>query len=285
MDTNISYGSSKVAVQHHYDVNNDFYNLWLDPSLMYSAALWDSASDLETAQADKLDMHIANANAGNTGRVLDIGCGWGALLQRLVNVHNVGNAVGLTLSEAQQKLITKNGNSNIEARLESWEEHNPLDSYDAIISICAIEHFAKPGLTKAQKIKAYNNFFKKCHGWLKPGGRFSFQCSIFQNWDPEKSDDFMTHTIFPESDLPYLDEILLATEGLFEILHLRNDRTHYVRTLREWLRNLRANKTEAAKLVGDQVVADYERYLQLSMYGYSSGSYNLSRITFQRLNS
>ena len=93
-------GASAEAIQAHYDTGNAFYRLWLDPTRTYSCALWDEADALEEAQIDKLDYHIEQAQAAGTGQVLDIGCGWGSLLERLTTAHGVERAVGLTLSFA-----------------------------------------------------------------------------------------------------------------------------------------------------------------------------------------
>src|SRR5712671_4640805 len=95
------FGASQDAIAHHYDVGNDFYAMWLDPTMTYSCALWDDAADLHAAQLAKIDYHIAQARAHGADRVLDIGCGWGPTLHRLVSVGGVRNAVGLTLSKEQ----------------------------------------------------------------------------------------------------------------------------------------------------------------------------------------
>src|SRR5262245_33777912 len=101
-------GASPQAIQQHYDVGSDFYALWLDNTLTYSCALWldaDSDGDLETAQIRKIDHHIISARARRVERVLDVGCGWGAVLRRLVSDYGVRHATGLTLSVAQAEQI------------------------------------------------------------------------------------------------------------------------------------------------------------------------------------
>ena len=77
-------GATAEAIQHHYDLSDDFFGLWLGPERIYSAALYEDGDDLDTAQTRKLDHHIAAAQAGGKERVLDIGCGWGAMLRRVV---------------------------------------------------------------------------------------------------------------------------------------------------------------------------------------------------------
>src|SRR5688500_8349804 len=101
----VNRGASAEAIQYHYDVGNGFYQLWLDADLNYSCAMWHENDTLEEAQLRKLDHHIAAARAQGGARVLDIGCGWGSLMRRLVEHHGVDRAVGLTLSAQQADWI------------------------------------------------------------------------------------------------------------------------------------------------------------------------------------
>src|SRR4051812_37792768 len=98
-------GASAAAIAHHYDVGNEFYALWLDPSLTYSCGLWYADEDLAAAQLNKLDWHLDHAGARGAKRLLDIGCGWGSLLRRAVQAHDVAHGVGLSLSAAQLRWI------------------------------------------------------------------------------------------------------------------------------------------------------------------------------------
>ena len=139
-------GASREAIRAHYDAGEDFFALWLGPELVYSAALFQDGDDLATAQIRKLDHHIAAAHAAGAARVLDVGCGWGAMLRRLVRHAGVGQAVGLTLSAAQAAWIGRTPTAGITVREESWRDHVPPAPYDAIISVGAFEHFAQPGM-------------------------------------------------------------------------------------------------------------------------------------------
>src|SRR5215216_2672301 len=118
-------GASSEAIQSHYDVGNEFYSLWLDPTLSYSGAMWEPGDTLETAQLRKIDFHIEQSGARGAERVLDVGCGWGGVLRRLVGAHGVEKAVGLTLSRAQAEWIAAFDIPNLEVRVESWSEHQP----------------------------------------------------------------------------------------------------------------------------------------------------------------
>lgn len=281
-----NHGASSQAIQHHYDIGNDFYRLWLDPTLNYSCALWEENEGYdahEIAQVRKLDFHITQARVKGTKRVLDIGCGWGSLLRRLVEVHGVETGVGITLSKTQADFISRFNHPKIQVYLESWSEHIPREPYDGIISIGAFEHFAKSEVSNEEKIEAYRAFFSRCHSWLKPGGWMSIQTIVYENSTKEDLSQFFAEEIFPESDLPRLSDIAKASDRLFEIVALRNDREHYVRTLKAWLKNMKANRTAAVDMVGEEVVARYEKYLSFSMIGFHSGATNLSRIVMHRL--
>src|ERR1700722_11087928 len=97
-------GGTEAAIQHHYDVRNVFYALWLDETLTYSGGLGrdgDDPDDLLAAQRRKIDYHLDAARISRARNVLDIGCGWGSLLERALTYAHVETATGLTLSEAQ----------------------------------------------------------------------------------------------------------------------------------------------------------------------------------------
>jgi cyclopropane-fatty-acyl-phospholipid synthase len=282
-------GASPEAIQRHYDVGNEFYRLWLDDSMSYSCALWEGEADsLEAAQARKIDYHIAQARAGGAAHVLDIGCGWGAVLKRLTTVHGAGRAVGLTLSREQEEWAVSTADPRIEVRRESWVDHVPTAPYDAIISIGAFEHFARPEWTAEEQALAYRHFFARCQDWLRPGGRLSLQTIAYGNLDHEESRasanrSFLLGEIFPETELPTLGAIVAACEGLFEIVTLRNDREDYARTCDVWSKRLLARRREAVAVAGEAVVARFVRYLKLSAILFHQGNTNLLRIAFRRM--
>lgn len=275
-------GASPAAIQHHYDVGNDFYFLWLDSSHTYSCALWNADEDLAAAQANKLDWHLDRCGAPGAPRLLDVGCGWGSLLRRATEHHGVGRAVGLSLSAEQCRWIDGLGLPNVEVRLESWADHRPDTPYDAIVSIGAFEHFARLDQSPAEKLAGYRAFFEFCHGALRPDGRLSLQTITYENSDRSTFSQFFAQKIFPESDLPHLAEIVEASRGLFEIEMLRQDRNHYARTARAWLSRLNAHAAEAAALVGPDTVETYKKYLGLLVVGFHTGTMNLARIALRR---
>jgi cyclopropane-fatty-acyl-phospholipid synthase len=278
-----AHGASPEAIQNHYDVGNEFYRLWLDRTSTYSCALWEGEDDLEAAQFRKLDFHIQQARASGAVRVLDIGSGWGSLLGRLSGEHRVGQSVGLTLSQEQCDWVRSLGLPNVDVRLESWQDHTPAAPYDAIVSIGAFEHFARMGISEADKVADYRSFFQRCHGWLKPDACMSLQTITYENFDESKPNAFVAD-IFPESDLPRLAQIMKASQGLFEVVALRQDGAQYERTLKCWLFNLKERRQEALALVGEAGVKRYEKYLAMFAVAFHVGAMNLARISFRRIN-
>ena len=193
-------GASPEAIGVHYDVSSEFFKLWLDPEMIYSCALFDGTDDLAEAQIRKLDHHIEAAGAAGAARVLDIGCGWGGLLRRLTGPAGVTQAVGLTLSASQASWIRRDPRPGIEVREESWRDHRPDQPYDAIISIGAFEHFVHPGMSGAEKLEAYREFFAWCDGVLVPGGRLSLQTIAYPAPPSEtvrRQSAFIAQRIFP----------------------------------------------------------------------------------------
>ena len=157
-------GGTEAAIRHHYDLSNAFYALWLDETMTYSCALWhddEGPGDLAAAQRRKLDFHLDAAGAARAHRLLDIGCGWGSLMDRALNHTPIEHATGLTLSDAQHQHILARGEARIELRKESWIDHVPADRYDSIVSVGALEHFASPGDDRQQKIGLYQEFFRE----------------------------------------------------------------------------------------------------------------------------
>jgi len=290
MTASLNQGASAEAIQYHYDLGNDFYELWLDPTLSYSGAMYGPGDTLETAQLRKIDYHIDASEARGAARLLDVGCGWGGLLRRLATEPGgVGKGIGLTLSAAQARWASAISPPNIEIRLESWADHQPEGPYDAIISVGAFEHFARIDSTDEERLNSYRAFFSRCHDWLLPGKRLSLQTFAYgsrrrrEEGRLTEGTRFLAKEIFPETDPPRLVDIVAASDGLFEIESLRNDRKDYARTCKDWLTRLRAKRADATALVGEAAFARYERYLQLSAVGFEAGYLALFRVVLSRV--
>ena len=263
----------------HYDMGNDFFQLVLDPEMIYSCALFEDGDDLVTAQRRKLDHHIEAAGAANAARVLDIGCGWGAMLRRLVDHAGVAHAVGLTLSPSQAAWIRDGKNPKNEVREQDWRDHKPERRYDAIISVGAFEHFVQKGLAPAAKLKSYREFFTYCDSVLAINGKISLQTIAYS--ERTRVQPLLDKT-FPESDLPLEWEPIAAAEGTFSLIAARNDADHYYRTLVLWEQNLLANYDKAVALVGQARTDEFRRYLRMSAGGFRAGMVSLMRYSFRK---
>lgn len=262
-------GTSPTAIAHHYDLSDDFFALWLGDDLVYSCALWDADEpneDLATAQRRKLDFY-AQAVDLRGGRLLDIGCGWGALLDRAVAAHGLAGGVGLTLSAAQAAFARRRHLPGVDVRVESWVDHEPSAPYDAITCIEATEHLASDRLDADEKVAVYRAFFDRCAGWLRDDGRLALQLICLDNVGHQgsragrgASSELIRLDIFPESMPASLSELVLGWETHFELERFLDHPDQYRRTFRAWGLAYRAAAARARALVGEQVARTFERY-------------------------
>jgi cyclopropane-fatty-acyl-phospholipid synthase len=279
-------GASQRAIQHHYDVGNEFWQLWLDPSMTYSCAMWNEGDTLELAQRRKLDWQIDGARASGCHRLLDVGCGWGALLRRAVE-RGTDQAVGITLSDKQRDWIAGWGERRIEVQVTGWADYDSPEPFDAITSVGAFEHFARLGLTRPEKVESYRAFFERCHALLRPGGWMTLQ-TIAKGDRPLdgrglRDFSFIVKRMFPESDLPHPADIVTAIEGRFELVAMRNDREDYARTCQAWLERLNGNRDEILQVAGEELFTVYRRYLDACIRQFDRGHAGLLRFVLRRI--
>ena len=284
--TTTTLGAEAADIQHHYDVSNAFYQVWLDSSMSYSCALYtDESDDIETAQAAKLDYYRDRLRLQPDARLLDVGCGWGAMMRRVLDGVPASTAVGLTLSEAQRDHVAAAEDPRIDVRLQSWDEHEPDGLYDGIVSLGAFEHFAKAGIPAAARIERYRDFFTRCFAWLPAEGRLCLQTISLEN-EVEDADSpvarFFTEEVFPNSSLPRLGEIVAASEPWFRLDELRADGDHYARTCRQWRDRILDNRDLAEAASSPETVNFYRKYLMLSEIHFQRSASNLLRLTFTR---
>ncbi|MDN3292758.1 class I SAM-dependent methyltransferase [Streptomyces ficellus] len=174
-------GTSTKAILHHYDYLGDFYRLILGQDQVYSYGMWEDGDSLESAQLRKLDYHAVASGAVGAERVLDVGCGYGTLVHRLVETHHVKHAVGITMSPLQASWAREQNWPGCDVRMENWFDHEPDGPYDAIIAIEAIEHFAGNTLWRAKRVARYREFFRRSREWLRPGGRLCIQANVWND--------------------------------------------------------------------------------------------------------
>ena len=252
-------------VQEHYDLSDEFFALFLDPSMMYSCAKFDTPeTTLAEAQRAKIDLSLGKCEIRPGHRLLDIGCGWGATALR-AREHYGANVIGLTISQNQFDHDTKlaAGRDGIEFRLSGWETFD--EPVDRIVSIGAFEHFGRP---------KYTQFFQKCRSLLPPDGVMLLHTITVgkpsMDWDFLRFVHFIATEIFPGGDVPPPEAVIAAarTNG-FEPVHVESLRPHYARTLDCWAANLEAKRAEALAIAGQET---YDRYMK-----YLTGCANLFR--------
>jgi cyclopropane-fatty-acyl-phospholipid synthase len=255
-----------AEVQAHYDLSDDFFGTFQDPSRTYSCAYFERDDmTLEEAQMAKIDLALGKLNLEPGMTLLDIGCGWGSVMQRAIEKHDV-NVIGLTLSRnqakfGQQLLDGLDTGRSRQVMLRGWEQFD--GHVDRIISLEAIEAFPQ---------ERYAPFFKKCSSILPEGGRMVLQAILghpLKRWPemgiPITMSDlrfmrFIAKEIFPGGSVPCDDDIVtLSQESGFEVLDKQLLDEHYVRTLDMWASALEANRERA---VAATSVEDYDRYMK-----------------------
>lgn len=260
----------RAVVAYHYDVSNEFYQLWLDPEMAYSCAYFESPeASLADAQLAKF-RHICRKLQLRPGQhLLDIGCGWGGLARFAATTCGV-KVTGITLSAAQATLAAERcaqagpgGSVAIELR-DYREVQAPEGGFDAIVSIGMAEHVGRENLPI---------YFSRAHDLLRPGGVF-LNHAIGEGPRPKRfrGPSFLDEHVFPDSDIPPIPLVLeSAASAGFEVRDVENLREHYRLTLRHWVRRLEAAANQARALVGEETYRVWRLYMAASAHGFDCG--------------
>jgi len=265
------------AVQSHYDRSNEFFKLWLDPSMTYSCAYFEErpGMTLEEAQYAKRKLALDKLNLEPGMTLLDVGCGWGATMRHAVAEYDV-NVIGLTLSENQlahdkEKFAEMNSPRRKEVRLQGWELFD--EPIDRIVSLGAFEHFAD-GAGDAG-YERYDTFFKKFYSLLPDDGRMLLHTIVVPTVEEGKElglkttmsllrfIKFILTEIFPGGRLPQIplvDEY--SSRAGFKVERYHRIGSNYVPTLTAWADALEAQKEKAIELQGQEVYDIYMHYLR-----------------------
>lgn len=253
-------------VQAHYDLSNDFYSLFLGPSMVYSCAYFECPEmTLEEAQLAKIDLSLSKCELQPGQRLLDIGCGWGGTVRRAVEKYGV-STIGLTLSQAQadydrEHLVDLGARA--EVRLQGWEEFD--EPVDRIVSIGAFEHFRE---------ERYAEFFAKAFRLLPAGAPLLLHSIVFLEFaqldrpemkiteEDAKFLKFISREIFPGGQLRSPSIICrYAREAGFEITRQHSLQPHYATTLQIWADRLATSRDAAIALTSEKTYDTYLRYL------------------------
>jgi cyclopropane-fatty-acyl-phospholipid synthase len=212
--------------QKHYDAGNDLFEAMLDSRMTYTCGYWREASDLESAQQAKLDLICRKLELRPGMTLLDIGCGWGSLMNFAAQHYGV-SCVGLTISKEQVALGTKRAHASVEFVLADYRAFN-LDqarSFDRIASVGMFEHVGH---------KNFGNFFDVVHRNLKPDGLALLHTIGKRRRAGTGSDPFLDRYIFPNGALPSISQVVDAAEKHFVVEDLQNFGADYDRTLLAW---------------------------------------------------
>jgi cyclopropane-fatty-acyl-phospholipid synthase len=248
------------AIAYHYDVSNDFYQAFLDREMVYSCAYFEQGDeDLATAQQKKID-HILNKIALQPGqRLLDIGCGWGALVIRAAQQYGA-HCVGITLSAQQRAWASERikmlGLEN-QVSIQLLDYRDVYGQYDRITSVGMFEHVG---------IKNLPLYFAKLSQLLADDGLIMNHGICTTNTDHRTArygaGEFIAQYVFPHGELPHVGTVLLAMQdGGLETLDVENLRRHYARTCTHWADNFERNDDLIRSLVDDKTYRIWRIYL------------------------
>jgi len=280
--------STKADIAVTYDVSNDFFSLWLDRRMMYSCALFEGTDDLEQAQTNKLKWFHDKARITPEKRVLDIGCGWGGLMEFLAGEMGVKDVSGITLSHAQFSAIQEKAAPGVSVEFVSYLDYQPRTKFDALISIGMFEHIATPEQVRGgENIRIYRDYFRRAWEWTAPGAWFGLQ-SVIGALLPRKREDLRdlgwgTNTIFPGAITPRPEAILVAVNPYWEVMEFWTRREHYAKTTAAWLHRLRQHESLIRERWGDNTFEDYARYLSGCVGVFEKGYQSLAQVVLRRI--
>ena len=262
----------REAIQHHYDVSNAFYALWLDPRMVYSCAYFKDEDDsLEAAQLQKLDHICTKLRLAPGDKFLDIGCGWGALAMRAADKFGV-HATGITLSENQVELANRRiRDAGLQDRcrvlLQDYRDTPGEGVYDKIASVGMFEHVGLRNLPV---------YFSAVRRLLREKG-------LFLNHGITTSDvrsravglgagEFIGRYVFPQGELPHLHLVVRdMSEQNFEVHDVEGLRAHYAKTLGMWSDGFERRLPEAVAASSERTARIWRLYLAGCAHAFEEG--------------
>ena len=272
------HNREKENIAHHYDLGNDFFRLWLDKSLTYSCAYFRHDSDtLDEAQKQKIEHSLRKLRLQSGETLLDIGCGWGALVMRAADKFGV-NATGITLSEEQfagaNKAIVSRGLE--EKAIVGLSDYRALadegKQFDKIVSIGMIEHVGKGNLA---------GFVRDVQTLLKPGGLalLHFITSVKEG----AVNRWIEKYIFPGGYIPTLPEMIAhLSERDFRIWDVENLAPHYRLTLDAWSKRFERALPKVREKFDERFVRMWRLYLRTSSAAFREGAVEVHQILVSR---
>ncbi|MGC4976818.1 class I SAM-dependent methyltransferase [Streptomyces sp. DT199] len=269
--------TDRRAISHHYDVGNDFYEIVLGPSMVYSCAYWPAPdSTLEQAQRDKLELVCRKLGLRPGLRLLDVGCGWGSMAIHAAREHGV-NVVGVTLSQEQaayaRKRVADEGlTDKVEIRVQDYRDVRD-GPYDAISSVGMAEHVGAD---------RYLEYAADLYDLLKPGGRL-LNHQIARRPQADETtysvDAFIDSYVFPDGELQPIGATVAQLERAgFEVRDVEAIREHYALTLRHWVERLEADWQRAVRLAGPGRARVWRLYMAASALAFERNRIGVNQV-------
>jgi cyclopropane-fatty-acyl-phospholipid synthase len=265
------------AIRYHYDVSNDFYREFLDPNMVYSCAYFENGDeDLAAAQLKKIDHILRKIELQPGQTLLDIGCGWGALVIRAAQQYQA-RCVGVTLSENQYELakqrVREAGLEHlVEIRLQDYRDVR--GQFDRITSVGMFEHVG---------VRHLAEYFGAIHQLLAPDG--VVMNHGITTTDPDNGEtpygggEFIEKYVFPHGELAHIGNVLKAMQqGALEVSDVENLRRHYARTCAIWTDNFEARGERVRELAGDKRYRIWHVYLAGCAYAFEQDWISLYQI-------
>ena len=276
-------------VQSHYDISDDFYRLFLDPTQTYSCAFFERDDmSLEQAQLAKIDLALGKLGLEPGMTLLDVGCGWGATMKRATEKYDV-NVIGLTLSKNQQAHVEKLFDESDSKRsksvfLRGWEQFD--EPVDRIVSIGAFEHFGQD---------RYDDFFATARDLLPDDGvmllhtitsltmKQALDRGVPLTFELARFVKFIMTEIFPGGQLPTIEMVEeRSAKAGFNVTCVQSLQPHYAKTLDIWAEALESRRDEAIAIQSEEVYERYMRYLTGCAKGFRTGNSDVNQFTLEK---
>lgn len=261
---------SLVVGKAHYDLGNDLYQAMLDSRMNYTCGYWKEAQTLDGAQLAKMDLSCRKLDLKPGMRLLDIGCGWGALAKHAATNFGV-EVVGITISQQQYEWAKKDCEGlAIDIRFQDYRDIR--EPFDRIVSLGMFEHVG---------YKNYRPYLKIVHDCLKDKGLFLLH-TIGTNESTTKTNAWINRYIFPNSMLPSIAQIGKASENLLVLEDWHSFGPDYARTLAAWHDNFNQHWPALKDKYGDEFYRMWHFYLMISIGGFKARSNQLWQIVFSK---